>query len=90
MKSNMRQKLYDACAFASKLRQTKGKLRKSLILKHSNDKQRTVQYLNRLRSEAENLQKKCTKKNDIKYSRCKLKQEQNTMMNGVKQTVIDF
>ena len=73
IKSTMRQKLNDACAFASRLRQAKGRLRQSLILKHNCNKTRATKYLDRLKKEASDHSMKCNKKNERKFQHCKKK-----------------
>ena len=46
LKANMRQKLNDACAYATRLRQVKSKLRQSVKVKYSNNKSSASRILN--------------------------------------------
>ena len=66
MKSNMRQKLNDACSYASKLRQNKKVLLDKLYRKHAENKIRAKRVVKRLREKG-NRQKERNKRRMSKW-----------------------
>ena len=78
----MKQKLNDACAHANKLRQAKNRLRKKLVKCYSNHKE-WRKVLERISKVTTRRKKEKMKKNDIKFQRCKAKQEINKIRDSM-------
>ena len=82
LRTTMRQKLNDACAHASRLRQIRGRMRQGLIANTGN-KHKVTQVLSKMKEDARYHKKKCKKKNDKKYETCRRKQEEKVLFDGI-------
>jgi len=83
LKVLMKQKLNDACAHANKLRQAKNKLRRTLVKNYSNNPKEWRKILKRISKITIKRKQEKIRKNNIKFKRCKAKQEINKIKDSI-------
>ena len=75
VRSIMRSKLRDSCAYATRLRQRRGRLKEQLYKKHIHHKHQAIKVLSRLNAKGKEYRRRCDNKNWAKLSLCRAKQQ---------------
>ena len=90
LRSTMKSKLRDACAFANRLRQQRNRLKKSIMNKYRGNVSRGNSVIRLCVNRAKQHRLKCDKKNRMKYETCKNKQSAYTVLEGLPDGVMNI
>ena len=83
MKNNMRQKLNDACSYATKLRQNRKALLDKLFKKHVENRTRARKVVEHLKEKSRRQKERNRKRDSEKYNHCKRKQQEDRTWEGI-------
>ena len=75
IRSIMRSKLRDSCAYATRLRQRRGRLKEHLYKKYIHRKHQAIKVLSRLNAKGQEHRRRCDNKNWAKLNLCRTKQQ---------------